>query len=642
MSFVPAIKMAKFIPLVSPSAAAAAASAETKDVEAAVGHSNSRTALVSAVDKDALFAPEDLHILQTGESYAFAFQFTEYDQQHAPSIAAATAAASSQSPAIAGGNSGAGGSGSGGRSVGFPVVRWCTCMGEFSVYRGEDTLLRGLTSGAGGSNITSSSSRSSTIAAALKPIKFLCQNPPQEVTVGDEFAVTVRIFNNSARAVALHQDCMCQTSVPGTAVNVDMSAARRRNNSITNGRQRAGTLTGQPLLSSAVVTASSASSAAANAAANAAAQLLAEHNTLMDSSCSSMYGLCFTGLTYTALDIIDAGDYLDTTLTAYAMSAGLHELPTLRFIDAVSDEKYIAAGLCKVFVADNDEEEDDEEEEEEYDERESVRDNEECSSSNVEGVDVGSGGKAVFTEVIEPVGTGLGESKESTEQVITGLQHAAEPAVPSPPTQLPAGISATAPTVTIGDNASELLPLPPLQAVTAADSGAVFDCTTIEPGVVQLATTDVLAPASSVASHTSAAVDDVVSADGSNRAENVQHTEYSDLLSSSVKAAVAAEGKEEEKMEEDGLDDSEGMADVTDILEDLPNIDNDAPSATSPELREVYLPLDDDADDDGYLEEDVVEEGGADEDMQEGQDRQDGHSQSAELSPEEEEERAEV
>lgn len=118
------------------------------------------------------------------ESFAFAFQFTKYDDLV-------------------------------GRIVGYPLIRWCSSMGESSLFRGEDTLIR-----------------ATQIPTALltQPIKFMLDICPATVDVGEEFEVSIRILNSTIAPWPLSINCSNVTAVddPMTAPSSSSSAVPHR------------------------------------------------------------------------------------------------------------------------------------------------------------------------------------------------------------------------------------------------------------------------------------------------------------------------------------------------------------------------------------------------------------------------------
>lgn len=116
---------------------------------------------------------EDPLQLLPDESFAFAFQFTKYDDLV-------------------------------GRIAGYPLIRWCSSMGEASVFRGEDTLIR-----------------ASQVPTALitQPIKFVLDAYPASVEVGDEFEVSIRILNSTIAPWPLSIDCSNEDPNASSAVS---------------------------------------------------------------------------------------------------------------------------------------------------------------------------------------------------------------------------------------------------------------------------------------------------------------------------------------------------------------------------------------------------------------------------------------
>lgn len=117
------------------------------------------------------------------ESLAFAFQFTKYEDLV-------------------------------GRIAGYPLIRWCSSMGESSLFRGDDTLIR-----------------ATQIPTALltQPIKFMLDTCPATVDVGEEFEVSVRILNSTIAPWPLSINCSnVHVDDPLTAPSSSASAVPHR------------------------------------------------------------------------------------------------------------------------------------------------------------------------------------------------------------------------------------------------------------------------------------------------------------------------------------------------------------------------------------------------------------------------------
>jgi hypothetical protein len=99
--------------------------------------------------------------LQPDESYAFAFHFTKYDDLV-------------------------------GRIAGYPLIKWCSSLGEFSIFRGEDTTIK----------VTQTPT-----ALLPQPVKFLLVSSPSIVSIGDTFEIIVRIVNTTVYPWPLRLDC---------------------------------------------------------------------------------------------------------------------------------------------------------------------------------------------------------------------------------------------------------------------------------------------------------------------------------------------------------------------------------------------------------------------------------------------------
>jgi hypothetical protein len=190
------------------------------------------------------------------ESYSCAFMFTKYDELV-------------------------------GRIVGYPVIRWCSSMGEASVFRGEDTQIR-----------------VSQVPTALltQPIKFLLDAYPSTVMVGETFEVSVRLLNSTIAPWPLSIDCS-NDYVPTTDQYdhhyhhaLDPSVAHARPDRIPH------------------------------------------------------RGLYYVETIAMEIGNLEGGDFTDLVLTVYAACPGLFELPPIYAIHSITKEKYPSGKLCTVLV----------------------------------------------------------------------------------------------------------------------------------------------------------------------------------------------------------------------------------------------------------------------------------------------------
>ena len=276
---------------------------------------------------------EDLKLLQTGDSCAFSFLFTEYSDL------------TSKPP-------------------GYPQVKWCTSMGEFSIYRGEFTYMKLTNDGnipgsttAGGSNLSSSNS-----IEIIKNFHYECLLQPYELYVGDESEVVIRIYNTTTKTMSILLDCKnsaaANPSINSIASSKSGSSIRPRL-STTSNISYANILATS---STTAITVPNNSGKNNNTTTNDEASV--GKNTISAAVHFSHRGLCFSGLTFTPLGIIESGDFIDVTVTVYATCAGLHDLPTLYLIDSVTSERHPIVSACRILVHDSVEEGMEEEQEE--------------------------------------------------------------------------------------------------------------------------------------------------------------------------------------------------------------------------------------------------------------------------------------
>jgi len=192
-------------------------------------------------------------------------------------------------------------------------------MGEFSYYRGDFTYLK-----------DSANAQAGAVAPmdpANRPIRYECFAPPAEMFVGDEAEVVVRVYNTTSQAMSVHLDCKHAT--PHGAAQPSGSSG---GNII------------RPRLSVTPKT----------ALLNAAGKAVSDAATSSTSSTSNR-GLCFTGLTFTPLGIIESLDFVDVSVHVYATSAGLHDLPTFYISDSLAGETHAVVAACRVLVHDSEE-----------------------------------------------------------------------------------------------------------------------------------------------------------------------------------------------------------------------------------------------------------------------------------------------
>lgn len=259
-------------------------------------------------DADGDYFESNVRLLQPEESYAFAFMSTTRVLQDG--VVSSTPA---NNPRAA---------------IGRPEVRWCTTMGEFSLFRAEDTTLKG------------SLPPSATSSGNSSAVKVQCVSSPSEARVGEVFDVRIRVSNASARPMTVRLQCLNSTS---SSSDVYYSSGNTGSNSApssTSGGNTTSTRFGGPMGSPANINASNTSTAPASL---------------------PCLGLCVTGLTYYTLGNLGPGESTETSISVCALCAGLHDLTGVFAVDSVTKQRYSSDSLCKVFVVDSDDEEEDEE-----------------------------------------------------------------------------------------------------------------------------------------------------------------------------------------------------------------------------------------------------------------------------------------
>lgn len=193
-------------------------------------------------------------------------------------------------------------SGALGKTVGYPVIKWCTSMGEFSIFKGDDIFSKG--------------AAPTTVSNQMFPLKAQCIDCPSIVSVNDRFEISVRIRNTGSATVSAKLQCT-NTSNPSSGSSGDM----RDGVVVMPGSARGSAQ--QPVSGT-------------------------SGNTTV-----AVIGLCVTGVTQFNLGSIDAGQHVDITLTVFALNAGLHDLEGMYLVDNATNVAYCCStALQKVFVAD--------------------------------------------------------------------------------------------------------------------------------------------------------------------------------------------------------------------------------------------------------------------------------------------------
>lgn len=224
----------------------------------------------------------DVLLLQPDESYAFAFKCVHYNNQLV------------------------------GRNVGYPVIKWCNTLGETSLFRGDDTLIKG-----------------NQVPTALlpQPIKFLLIQSPARVDVYEEFEITIRLYNTTSYAWPIRLDCPNYI----TTIHSHNSIVKRSLGSST----RSGT-------------------ALSNSQADYEDEFSFEiQNPLPANSSIKENPLFFTGVTSTDLGSLDSNEYTDIRISLCATSEGMYDLPPVYAVHSLTKEKYSSGVLNKVLVLDS-------------------------------------------------------------------------------------------------------------------------------------------------------------------------------------------------------------------------------------------------------------------------------------------------
>lgn len=220
---------------------------------------------------------DSLPLLQPEESYAYSFIVTRPEnwrlEQHPVSVAQT--------------------------SLGYPLITWCSYMGEHATVQGSDTFLtppdnRALSVVGSETRQRNASQTSININSHIQIINRRC---PTTAVVGKEFSVEICCKNCTSAPVLM----FLQNQQDGSAALPNIS-------SMATGR-------------------------------------IAQYK----SNCN---GLCVTGLTGSTLGLLQPGETIDTSITVFPLSCGLFDLCCLAAVDRLTGMAYSSGSLGAVLVQD--------------------------------------------------------------------------------------------------------------------------------------------------------------------------------------------------------------------------------------------------------------------------------------------------
>lgn len=193
--------------------------------------------------------------------------------------------------------------------IGYPVIKWCTSMGEFSLFKGDEVSVKGAASDSqhiASGQILSSPSRF--------PLKASCLDCPSIVNMHDRFTVSVRVTNTGTSAISAKLLCSNNPNPPGSKDEISSIPV------VTSGSTNP--------------TVSQLSGTSGNAG-------------------TAVLGLCVTGITQFNLGNIEAGYHVDLVLNVFALNSGLHNLESIYLVDNATNVSYCCSSLLqKIFVTD--------------------------------------------------------------------------------------------------------------------------------------------------------------------------------------------------------------------------------------------------------------------------------------------------
>lgn len=226
------------------------------------------------------------------------------------------------------------------KSLGFPLVKWYTSMGEFGTARGDELLTlstqTNITTTINNNNTTNNRISTSTtlinnpiniITSGTnlsndynKGIRLKCLSVPATIEIGNEFQAQIRIINSTSQYIPI---ALCNKPIINTSVTSLLSTNiiyQRNNNKITSDME---------LFSG-------------------------NNNTFANNTFPTMDNLCLVGLSYLHIGDIAPYNHKDITLTFCALACGLQDCREIIAIDTSLNKEYYSGSLFKILVTDSD------------------------------------------------------------------------------------------------------------------------------------------------------------------------------------------------------------------------------------------------------------------------------------------------
>jgi hypothetical protein len=252
-----------------------------------------KSSCVDWIDEDA-----PVYLLQPDESFAFSFMLSNFVEDVAT------------------------------KPLGHPLVKWCTSMGEFSFYRGDDAHFK--------SSAISQANHHQIISSAAFPLKTHCLSCPAKVCVNDRFTVSLRVTNTGSTMISARLHCH----------NTPSSASGARGGVTSSHFSQGGSLSHAATPTS-YLQHSQRQAIMPGGAGSAGIQFSSSGNVMVS------VGLCVTGITHFHLGNIETSHYIDVTLSVFALAPGLHELEGLYLVDNATNVEYCCSVAQKIYVCDS-------------------------------------------------------------------------------------------------------------------------------------------------------------------------------------------------------------------------------------------------------------------------------------------------
>ena len=194
------------------------------------------------------------------------------------------------------------------QSVGSPVIKWCSYMGEHGTVIGSEVFLSGANT-----TFIQKNTQLSQLQMNNEMVYIDCISSPSTVDRGSEFDVTIRITNNTIKDMFLQLICKDMVSPSYTNTYDQVTSTADINSSTKKEASK-----DSPI-------------------------------------CSSQ--LFVTGSSKSNIGVVKIGEFVDLVLSVCSVDLGLQELKGVTILDINTSREYSAKSLLKVIVMERNESE---------------------------------------------------------------------------------------------------------------------------------------------------------------------------------------------------------------------------------------------------------------------------------------------